>query len=99
MPAGDASVAPRRARILLLIAGLLALLGLGACGGPRYWSFPASRAVYDHMDGERAYTGAMAHASGSDGNPAIAVLFLLPIVIDLVLLPLTGIHDLFVLVL
>lgn len=80
----------------LRAAALLLLCALCACAGPKYWSFGISSAVYDHMDGDTVYRSATANGSATSGNPGAVVLFLLPIVLDLVLLPIAATHDLVV---
>lgn len=66
---------------------LLTLCALCACAGPKYWSFGFSSSLYGGMS-----TSA---GSGAD-NPMNLVLFLLPLVLDLIVLPVAAMHDLFV---
>lgn len=89
-----ASVA-RRAGVLLLAACTFATSSCHSTGSREPWSFCLSRACY--KDG--GWISAIGNSSGSSSCPegggavALLALVLLPIAIDLAILPVTGVHD------
>lgn len=86
----------RRAAVLLLAACALGSASCHSTGAREQWSFCLSRACY--KDG--GWVSAIGNSSGrsgscSDGGGAVVLLalVLLPIAIDLAILPVTGVHD------
>ena len=86
---------------------LVLALGLSSCRSwdPEYWSFPVTRRAYvrQNMTGwgetHPGYQGTDPDVEGFAGGEEelwyLPFLLVLPLAIDLVLLPVTGIHDLF----
>ncbi|MFT7667853.1 MAG: hypothetical protein ACI8X5_000538 [Planctomycetota bacterium] len=72
---------------------LLALLALPSCKVQNQWSFPVSRSAYGSAE-----SGSGSGFGSCNGSEAEAIfvlaIILLPIAIDLVILPVTLLHDL-----
>lgn len=91
-----------------LLGAALLCGGLNSCASwdRDYWSFPATRALANYVEGSSSSTSTRRprtrHAGnregaivGDEGMLALAAcICLLPIAVDLVALPITGTHDL-----
>lgn len=85
----------RRAGVLALAFGALAPLSCQSTSANAQWSFCVTRECYKDGSWIEAL-GNSSSSSCSDGGGAVVLLafVLLPIAIDLAILPVTGVHDL-----
>ncbi len=84
---------------------VLLVLGLTACVSwdEDYWSFPLSRTVMEAMEDRPSHSGDSHFATGDESNISgggpeallLGLLLFIPVVLDIVVLPVTGVHDLF----
>ncbi len=80
--------------LALLAAGMLLFPSCKTSG--EQWSFSVSRSVYGGKGASAVYWNPRVHCNG-DSNAAAAglvVLLLLPVIIDVIILPVTLTHDL-----
>ena len=74
----------------------LGMLLLPSCNTHRHqWTFSATRSVYGTGKGVRLSPGHWGHHHGGEGQAIfLAAIILLPVFIDLIVLPITLTHDL-----
>jgi hypothetical protein len=85
----------RRAGALALACGALAPASCQSSGSHEQWSFCVTREFYEDGSWISAIGNSPGNNGCSDSGSAVVLLafVLLPVAIDLVILPVTGVHD------
>ena len=86
---GRSASAPGSLRLWLVAAAAVLPLATAGCSFDDPWSFPISRSFYEAVD-----LSSMADACDPESQCAAAVVLVIPIAIDLLILPVTLPHDL-----